>query len=90
MTNYVSLPVTREKIRGGFACTTGERLTPKQEERLAELLDGMVRAVKRAVWMNPETDRSAAKVFGDPLELDGRRLRYLPSREGAIFPIEEA
>ncbi|OYX37572.1 hypothetical protein B7Z00_03150 [Candidatus Saccharibacteria bacterium 32-50-10] len=89
MTNYVRLPVTREKIRGGFCYTTGEKLTSQEEERLACILDELVRTANRAVWMSPEKDRTEAKVFGDPLELDERPLRYMPQREGAIFPVTE-
>ncbi len=89
MTNYVSLPVTREKIRGGFRYVTGEKLTPEEEERLAHILDELVRTVNRAVWMTPEKDRTEARVFGNPLELDERPLRYVPQREGAIFPVTE-
>ena len=90
MTNYVKLPVTREKIRGGFCYTTGEKLTPQEEERLAQILDALVRATNQAVWMSPERDRSEARVFGNPLELDERPLRYTPQREGAIFPVTES
>ncbi len=90
MARYINLPVTGEKIRGGFRFADGEALTREDEERLAAVLDGLVRTAGHAIWMNPETDRSArgARVFGRPLEVDGRAVRYIPGDEGAIFPHE--
>lgn len=91
MSRYINLPVTGEKIRGGFRYTDGESLTRDDESRLAAVLDAMARRAGQAIWMNPETDRSGrgARVFGSPLELDGRSVRYVPPVEGAIFPHED-
>jgi hypothetical protein len=89
--HYVKAPVNGEQLHGGFKYTTGEVLTPQEEERLANIVNGLVYTARAALWFNPETDRgsSGAKAFGEPLAVDGKPVKYVLPDEAAIFPPRE-
>lgn len=90
--HYVSAPVTGEQIHGWFEFVDHTPLSPEQEDRLA--LDSLSQKVFReraALWLNPETDsrRTGAKAFNQPLEVDGKAVRFVEQQEAAIFPPRE-
>ena len=87
MSNYYSLPISGEKIRGGFEYVDEpRRLSPEDNEVLAADLTQRVEMGHRAVWFSPLIDGRSAFVDRQPLTLGDRRLRYVPKDEGAIFP----
>ena len=90
--NYLEAPIAGRDIHGGFVTLEGQQLTPEQEQRLAGIINGLVETTRMALWFNPETDRGSAgaRAFGAPLEVDGTRVRFTPSFEGAVFPSAEA
>lgn len=87
MSNYLSAPLSGEDIRGGFQYVDEpHRLTPEDNEVLAAQLVRETELGHHAVWFSPLVDGREAFVDRQPLELNGRRLRYTPRNEGAIFP----
>lgn len=96
MSNYVTAPITGDKLHGAFRVVepalesdTHERrrpLTPEEEMRLAGIINRLVSVTRAALWFDPLTDNKRLRAFGEPVSLDNQELVYVLRQEGAIFP----
>lgn len=96
MSNYVIAPITGDQIHGAFKVVEPaegpdvrerkRRLTPEEEARLANVINGLVDTAQLALWFNPLSDGNRFQAYGQPVTLDDMPVQYALRQEGMVYP----